>query len=251
MKMTKRSVVSAFFGLALAACGPVDESGTEALVQQEQELPAGCTSVDATNMTSHACLHAANAGDNINVAASATRTTSAPGVNTAHKHYTVTLPAGAEGSVTYVPTAYSTGSTSEPITFYLAQSVSFTVLTSGGATVTPGINEVLTASTCSLVKAVTYDLSVGATYILAMGPASGNQVGLIAEYLNDNRVRWYPDADSDTHGANAGSILTACEPPANYVSRRWDCNDSNASINPDAAEICGNGVDDNCDGVTC
>jgi hypothetical protein len=32
---------------------------------------------------------------------------------------------------------------------------------------------------------------------------------------------------------------------------RWceDCDDGNAAVHPGAAEICGNGVDDNCNGV--
>jgi len=250
MKMTKRSVVSAFFGLALAACGPVDETEQETYSQQEQELPANCTSVANTNMTTHACVHYNNSGDNINVTASATRTTSAPGISTKHKHYTVALPSGAEGSVTFVPAATTSGDTTESIAFYLSPSATFTLLTSGGTTVTPGINQTF-SSGCGLSKAVVYDLTVGSTYILAMGPVTGNTVRVVAEYLDDNNVRWYPDADGDTYGVSTSSILTACQPPAGYANRRFDCNDSNASINPGATEVCGNGVDDNCDGVTC
>lgn len=229
MKTTKRNLWSVLLGLSLAACGPLEEAELDGLEQQAQELPANCTSVDDTSMTDHACIHYGNSGDNVNVTASATRTTSAPAISTKHKQYTVTLPAGAEGSVTFVPSATVAGDTTESISFYLSQSVAFTVLTSGGVTVTPGISEGLTA-TCSLVKAVTYDLTVGSTYILAMGPATGNQVRVVPEYLDDNRVRWYRDADGDTYGTSTNSVLTACEPPSGYVNRRFDCNDNDPAV---------------------
>jgi hypothetical protein len=202
-------------------------------------------------MTTHACTHANNAADNVNVTASATRSAvTAPSVSTKHKHYTVSLPAGAEGSVKITPTATATGDTVESIAFYLSQNVAFTVVDSGGNTVTPGFTEAL-VSGCSLVKAAVYDLTVGSTYVLAIGPATGNQVSLVPEYLDDNRVRFYFDGDLDTYGLSSSSILTACSPPAQYITRRFDCNDANASINPGATEICGNAVDENCDGVIC
>ena len=57
---------------------------------------------------------------------------------------------------------------------------------------------------------------------------------------------YYRDADADTYG-NASVTTQACTQPAGYVTNSLDCNDGNASINPDAAEVC-NGVDDNCNG---
>ncbi|MCY1019176.1 hypothetical protein [Pyxidicoccus sp. MSG2] len=229
MNRMKRNLWSALLGLSLAACGPVEEADLEAPGQQEQELPAGCTSVDDTNMTDHACVHYGNGADNVNVTASATRTTSAPAISTKHKHYTVTLPAGAEGSVTYVPSATTAGDTTESVAFYLSPSATFTLLTSGGTTVTPGLSESITSG-CGLSQVVTYDLTVGSTYILALGPVTGNQVRVVPEYLDDNRVRWYRDADGDTYGTSTNSVLTACEPPSGYVNRRFDCNDNDPTL---------------------
>ena len=60
-------------------------------------------------------------------------------------------------------------------------------------------------------------------------------------------VQWYFDGDGD--GFGDGEPVTACEAPGErYVERTGDCDDSSASANPDAEEICGNVVDDNCNG---
>jgi hypothetical protein len=59
---------------------------------------------------------------------------------------------------------------------------------------------------------------------------------------------WYPDADGDTEGDAAGALV-ACEAPAGSVTNALDCDDTDAAINTSAIEICGNGVDDDCDGA--
>jgi hypothetical protein len=60
---------------------------------------------------------------------------------------------------------------------------------------------------------------------------------------------YYPDEDRDGYGSIALSVFQ-CSPPANYTSIGGDCNDNNSAINPGAAEICGNGIDDNCNDQT-
>lgn len=55
----------------------------------------------------------------------------------------------------------------------------------------------------------------------------------------------YRDADGDGHG-DAANVTYAETPPSGYVAVAGDCDDANASINPDAPEI-NDGIDNDCD----
>ncbi|WP_424961138.1 MopE-related protein [Ekhidna sp.] len=78
-----------------------------------------------------------------------------------------------------------------------------------------------------------------------------------AEEIPDNDVdencddikmyTWYEDADGDGFG-NAESAEIASEQPTGYVDNDEDCDDDDELVNPDAVEIKGNDVDENCDG---
>jgi hypothetical protein len=61
---------------------------------------------------------------------------------------------------------------------------------------------------------------------------------------------WYADADGDFFTAR-DRVVTACEAPLGYAaaSSAWDCDDTDAAVNPSATETC-NGIDDDCDGET-
>ncbi|WP_157580469.1 DUF4082 domain-containing protein [Segetibacter koreensis] len=58
---------------------------------------------------------------------------------------------------------------------------------------------------------------------------------------------YYQDSDNDGYG-NPLVTKTGTTPPAGYVSNNTDCDDNNAAIHPGAAEVCGNNIDDNCNG---
>ena len=69
--------------------------------------------------------------------------------------------------------------------------------------------------------------------------------GLIDE---DGSDPWYADADGDGWG-DAATVAYGCTAPSGYVADDTDCDDSDALVNPGAVEVCGNGVDDDCDGL--
>ena len=78
--------------------------------------------------------------------------------------------------------------------------------------------------------------------------------------LTDDNVinqSFYPDCDRDMYGIAATPVV-ACSPPAvapascatgAWATNTTDCNDTFASINPGASEVC-NRIDDNCNGMT-
>lgn len=59
---------------------------------------------------------------------------------------------------------------------------------------------------------------------------------------------WYFDFDNDGFG-NAKYSVGQCTKPVGYVLNSLDCNDFDASVNPDASDIAGSGRDNNCDGM--
>ncbi len=56
---------------------------------------------------------------------------------------------------------------------------------------------------------------------------------------------WYFDYDNDGFGDD-NDTLHLCEQVLGYVAVGGDCNSENDAINPSATEICGDGIDNNC-----
>lgn len=96
-------------------------------------------------------------------------------------------------------------------------------------------------------------LNAPATVTLTL-TSSGGQCGVVSTSKNISVIQgtlYYVDADGDGYDSGAPRVLF-CTQPSGYIltTRGLDCNDSNPAINPNAAEVSGNGVDDNCDGTT-
>lgn len=57
--------------------------------------------------------------------------------------------------------------------------------------------------------------------------------GRVDEGVGD-AIAWYLDADADGFGADYLPAILACEAPDRYVDRAGDCNDADASLNPES-----------------
>jgi hypothetical protein len=57
---------------------------------------------------------------------------------------------------------------------------------------------------------------------------------------------FFADTDNDTFGDPANTI-DSCTQPAGYVTDNTDCDDNSAAINPNATEVCLDGIDSDCD----
>ncbi len=58
---------------------------------------------------------------------------------------------------------------------------------------------------------------------------------------------FFQDRDQDAYG---GQSASACTAPTGYVSSGGDCNDLHSLVNPGQSEICSDGLDNNCNGLT-
>jgi hypothetical protein len=72
--------------------------------------------------------------------------------------------------------------------------------------------------------------------------------GTVDGRLAVDAATWYLDDDADGYG-DAGFSRADCTAPAGYVADDTDCDDTDASVNPGAVEICGDGIDQDCSGA--
>jgi len=77
-----------------------------------------------------------------------------------------------------------------------------------------------------------------------------NKIGIeevIYIHRNISQTTYYRDSDGDGYG-DALRPTQAIAAPEGYVTNSKDCDDTDDSVHPGAEEICGNGIDDDCNG---
>ncbi len=72
--------------------------------------------------------------------------------------------------------------------------------------------------------------------------------GLADDASASDAADWYNDGDGDGFG-NPFDVTRACEAPAGAVSNRTDCDDSSSAASPTGTEVCGDELDNDCDGL--
>jgi hypothetical protein len=70
----------------------------------------------------------------------------------------------------------------------------------------------------------------------------------LKESCYSNLLEGYFDNDKDGYGLGSLEEICADSLPEGYSTNNQDCNDGDMNINPSASEICGNKIDENCDG---
>ncbi len=89
-------------------------------------------------------------------------------------------------------------------------------------------------------------VNTGATEVC--DSVDNNCDGTVDEDSASDAATWYPDTDGDGYGdASAGA--NACTQPSGSLADNADCDDSNGSVHPGATELCGDGLDNDCDGT--
>ena len=64
-----------------------------------------------------------------------------------------------------------------------------------------------------------------------------------------NMRDYHPDADADGWGdSNITQLACASNRPQDWIQREGDCDDTDATVNPEAVEVC-DGIDNDCDGI--
>jgi hypothetical protein len=105
----------------------------------------------------------------------------------------------------------------------------------------PAEAQLLSIEVCHFVEVG--NVNVGTYLLLQVSPL---QLLLhLLLHADTEPTTWYEDQDGDGFGDPATGERTCPRP--GYVTNGLDCNDQDASINPFASEVPGDGVDQNCD----
>lgn len=208
------------------------------------QLADGCTALGSA-LVDHSCFHATFGPFNsVQATHGSEATEDTANVDPVHTEHRVGLPAaGGTHVVTYSPER-----TGAWIVFS-DRAVPFTVRDAEGDALTTVLEQRGDTGCDALPLARVYELEARTRYSLQIGATDAPSIVLVIEYGNDFLTPSGLDADGDGYGGQDGAVVTNCQPAAGRAPNATDCNDSDPSIHPGAAELCDE-VDRNCNGST-
>lgn len=263
------AAVSLVLGVSIVGCSTdVQSDGAEPGLGRLENPLTNCGTTLGAAPLENSCGHGfvGPFGDSLGVGTQASPlaananvnfTGATPRFNEVQTVYRVTLPGplnNNRSAIKFTPTVtqdYAIGTSAD---------VAVSVLAPGGATVSALINQ-NTASACAQIGAGlgagppgsalsrlrVFTLTAGVEYRVVFGPASVNSFNVLIDEPNDFLNLYFADNDVDTYGDPNFPGVSECTTPAGYVDNDLDCDDTNASIQPNAAEVDGDGIDNDCD----
>jgi cysteine-rich repeat protein len=210
----------------------------------QADIPEDCQGLGDA-LVEHSCFHANLGPFEARVPTPGSQATAeTPNVNPVHTEYRVLLEQG-DSSLTYKPEAKP--ERSGMFAFFTTYDVPLTVTSDR-----EGPREVLFRSTdtgCdALPLARVYELSEE-VYTLTFTSEKPGEVALVIEYVDDFLIRNGVDRDGDGYGDPTDFVMSVCTPLEGYAANSSDCDDQNSGIHPGADELCGDDVDQNCNGL--
>jgi cysteine-rich repeat protein len=204
-------------------------------------VPVDCKALGSA-LTEHSCFHSNLGPFEFRIPSGGdTVTDVTPNVDPVHTEYRVLLETG-KNSLSYRPER------SGSFAFFTGYDVPLTVRHPDGAAL-----EVLfrtTETQCApLPLARVFDLDQGLVYTLTFEVPQAGEVALVIEYVDDFLTRNGIDRDGDGYGDASEVVTSVCVPPEGYAPNSADCDDRDPAIHPDARELCGDAVDQNCNGL--
>lgn len=156
--------------------------------------------------------------------------------------YTIDAPSAAiiSGSATICP-----GQTTNLTVAITGGESPYTVVLSDG-TNNFTINNYTSGSPIPVAPSVNTDYNI--VSVTGANSCVGTVYSGMAEITMAGNTTFYQDSDGDGYG-NVTVSTSACLIPQGFVVNSLDCNDNNPAVNPNATEICYDGLDNNCDGT--
>lgn len=206
-----------------------------------------CTTNVHEELTDHTCLHVTNGPFQATFADAYPGAAPRASIGQGHVFYTVTMATNEAGEV--VDSAiHLTPFGSADVAIYLNESELVTLRDSQGETVPALFEGTVDSCSSGLERVLVYALDMAESYLLVFPPEGPAQRSLVFENATGKKYDYSRDDDGDGFGQPQYALRTWCKVDSlGFVRNTDDCDDTRASVHPEAPELCDE-LDNDCDG---